>query len=130
RDGIEARGFIAAGPWDLIGHAEVPETKIDGKIARHLDRDDMVSNTINTFCSLTVHCAQCHNHKFDPILQEDYYALQAVFAAVDRTDKSYDTDPAIAKRRADFEMKKKHAEATIARLEAEARKTAGKELAE
>jgi hypothetical protein len=30
-DGIEALGFIAAGPWDLIGHAEVPETKIDGK---------------------------------------------------------------------------------------------------
>ncbi|MFZ4765623.1 MAG: DUF1549 domain-containing protein, partial [Roseimicrobium sp.] len=37
-DGITALGFIAAGPWDLIGHAEVPETKIDGKIARHLDR--------------------------------------------------------------------------------------------
>ena len=34
-----------------IGHAEVPETKIDGKIARHLDRDDMVANTIGTFCS-------------------------------------------------------------------------------
>jgi hypothetical protein len=42
-DGIEALGFIAAGPWDLIGHAEVPETKIDGKVARHLDRDDMVA---------------------------------------------------------------------------------------
>lgn len=34
RNGIEALGFIAAGPWDLIGHAEVPETKIDGKIGR------------------------------------------------------------------------------------------------
>jgi hypothetical protein len=42
-DGIEALGFIAAGPWDFIGHAELPETKIDGKVARHLDRDDMVS---------------------------------------------------------------------------------------
>ena len=30
-DGIEALGFIAAGPWDLIGHGEVPEAKIDGK---------------------------------------------------------------------------------------------------
>ena len=36
-DGIEALGFIAAGPWDHVGHAEVPETKIDGKVARHLD---------------------------------------------------------------------------------------------
>src|SRR5205823_1809073 len=59
RDGIEALGFIAAGPWDFIGHAELPESKIDGKIARHLDRDDMVGNAINSFMSLTVQCAQC-----------------------------------------------------------------------
>ena len=98
RDGIEALGFIAAGPWDIIGHAEVPETKIDGKIARHLDRDDMVANTINTFCSLTVHCAQCHNHKFDPIAQEDYYALQADFAALDRTELKYFADDALNRR--------------------------------
>src|SRR5262245_22855157 len=84
-DGIEALGFIAAGPWDLIGHAEVPETKTDGKIARHLDRDDMISNFMSTFNGLTVHCAQCHNHKFDPIPTEDYYGLRAVFAALDRT---------------------------------------------
>ena len=104
-DGMEALGFISAGPWDFIGHAELPESKIDGRIARHLDRDDMVANTINTFCSLTVHCAQCHNHKFDPIPQEDYYALQAVFAAVDRADKVYDPDPALAARRAELSGK-------------------------
>ena len=97
-DSIEALGFLAAGPWDFIGHAEVPETKTDGKIARHLDRDDMVSNTIGTFCATTVHCAQCHNHKFDPISQEDYYSLQAVFAAVDRTDKKYFDDPSLTCR--------------------------------
>lgn len=100
RDGIEALGFIAAGPWDLIGHAEVSEDKNDGKVARHLDRDDMVGNTIGTFCSATIQCAQCHNHKFDPFPQEDYYALQAVFAALDRADKPYDIDPAVAIRRA------------------------------
>ncbi len=99
-DGVEALGFIAAGPWDFIGHAELPEEKIDGKVARHLDRDDMVSNTAGTFLSLTVHCAQCHDHKFDPIPQEDYYRLQAVFAALDRADKPYDPDPALATRRA------------------------------
>lgn len=99
-DGIEALGFLAAGPWDLIGHVELPETKIDGKVARHLDRDDFVSNTIGTFLALTVHCAQCHNHKFDPITQEDYYRLQAVFAAIDRTERTYDIDSGIAARRA------------------------------
>lgn len=99
RDGFEALGFISAGPWDLIGHAEVPESKMDGMVARHLDRDDMVANTMQTFNSLTVQCAQCHNHKFDPIAQEDYYRLQAVFAAVDRADKKYDVDPAVAQKR-------------------------------
>ena len=54
RDGIEGLGFIAAGPWDQIGHKEIPEPKVDGKIARLLDRDDMVSNTMNTFVSMTV----------------------------------------------------------------------------
>ena len=99
QDGITALGFIAAGPWDLIGHAEVPETKYDGKVARHLDRDDMVSNTIGTFNAMTVHCAQCHDHKFDPISADDYYSLQSVFAALDRADRAYDDDPAVSAKR-------------------------------
>jgi hypothetical protein len=98
RDGVIALGFISAGPWDFIGHAELPETKTDGKIARHLDRDDMVANTMGTFTSITVHCAQCHDHKFDPISQEDYYSLQAVFSALDRADKRYFPDPAMTER--------------------------------
>jgi hypothetical protein len=113
-DGNAALGFISAGPWDFIGHVEVPETKIDGRIARHLDRDDMVQNTLGTFCSLTVGCAQCHNHKFDPISQRDYYALQAVFAALDRADREYDADPQIAQRRRELlaERSRLHGELT------------------
>lgn len=130
RDGIEALGFLAAGPWDLIGHAEVPETKLDGQIARHLDRDDMVATTINTFCSLTVHCAQCHHHKFDPIPQEDYYALQAVFAAVDRADKPYDLDPATAQRRAALTSQAADLAARKASIEGRIRKAVGPELAD
>ena len=98
-DGVVATGFIAAGPWDFIGHAEVDESKIDGQIARSLDRDNMVSSALNTFTSLTVQCARCHDHKFDPVTMEDYYALQAVFAAIDRADRSYDPDPSVAVRR-------------------------------
>ena len=117
-DGIEALGFIAAGPWDFIGHAEVPETKIDGKIARHLDRDDMVANTLGTFCSVTVHCAQCHQHKFDPITQDDYYSLQAVFAALDRTELKYYRDRATQQQF--IELSAKHQAATTALKELEA----------
>lgn len=92
-DGILGLGFIAAGPWDFIGHVEVPETKKDGLEARNLDRDEMVSATFNVFCSTTVQCARCHHHKFDPVTQQHYYGLQAVFAAVDRADRVYEPAP-------------------------------------
>lgn len=84
-----ALGFLAAGPWDFIGHVEVPESKLDGMEARNLDRDDMVSASMNAFCSLTVQCARCHHHKFEPITQQHYYNLQSVFAAVDRAERPY-----------------------------------------
>ncbi len=43
--------------------------------------DDMTDTTASVFLGLTVGCARCHNHKYDPISQRDYYRLQAVFAA-------------------------------------------------
>jgi hypothetical protein len=92
-EAVAALGFLAAGPWDFVGHVELPETKTDGLIARYNDRDDMLSTVMSTFQSLTVHCARCHDHKFDPIPQEDYYALQAVFAGVDRADRPLVRDP-------------------------------------
>ncbi len=110
-DGVIATGFIAAGPWDFVGHVELPESKTDGLIARYNDRDDMVMTTMSTFQSLTVHCARCHNHKFDPILQQDYYNLQAVFAGVDRADRDYDTDPAVFIKRRSWREEKKKLEA-------------------
>ncbi|MDZ4402027.1 DUF1553 domain-containing protein [Prosthecobacter sp.] len=128
-DGITALGFIAAGPWDLIGHAEVPETKLDGKIARHLDRDDMVQNAVGTFCSLTVQCAQCHYHKFDPISQEDYYSLQAVFAGIDRTDVDYYPDDALMQKFAALQKQKKQFTDEIAALEEPLKKKAGEAYA-
>ena len=78
---------------------ELPITKTDGLIARYNDRDDMVMTTMSTFQSLTVHCARCHDHKFDPITQRDYYGLQAVFAGVDRADRPFDTDPKLFAQR-------------------------------
>lgn len=88
-DGIIATGFIAAGPFDFVGQIEVAEGTLAKAITRNLDRDDMVTATIGTFNSMTAQCARCHNHKFDPITQEDYYSLQAVFAGVDRADRAY-----------------------------------------
>jgi mono/diheme cytochrome c family protein len=93
-DGIIATGFIVAGPFDFVGQIEVREGTLDKAITRNLDRDDMVSTAMNTFNSMTAQCARCHNHKFDPITQEDYYSLQAVFAGVDRADRPFLDDSA------------------------------------
>src|SRR5206468_6487130 len=43
-------------------------------------QDDRVDATTRGFLGLTVACAQCHNHKFDPIPQADYYSLLGIFA--------------------------------------------------
>jgi len=129
-DGVTALGFLAAGPWDFIGHAEVPEAKIDGKVARHLDRDDMVATALNTFAGLTVQCAQCHNHKFDPIRQEDYYRLQAVFAALDRADRPYHADPAAARRAAELTTRRHQLRDEAQALEAKVAQAGGAELAD
>ncbi|HEV3024582.1 MAG TPA: DUF1549 domain-containing protein, partial [Pirellulales bacterium] len=97
--GIVATGFIAAGPWDESSQRDIQGDTIDKTIAQNLDRDDMVTATMATFTSTTVHCARCHNHKFDPITQAEYYGLQAVFAGVDRANRPYEPDRAMGERR-------------------------------
>src|SRR5262249_18292373 len=115
-----ALGFIAAGPWDFVGHVELREGTTDKDIARSNDRDDMVANTMSTFTSLTVHCARCHDHKFDPIRQLDYYALQAVFAGVERADRPFGDDPQAALR-AELAAEKARLDAGIARAKDDAK---------
>jgi mono/diheme cytochrome c family protein len=96
---IVATGFIAAGPWDESSLRDIREDSLDRKVGQYLDRDDMVTTVMSTFVSATVHCARCHNHKFDPIPQRDYYGLQAVFAGIDRADRPYHPHPQIARQR-------------------------------
>ena len=88
-----ALGFLGAGPYDQSTANTAPVT------FDYLDRDDLVTQTMASFASATVNCARCHDHKFDPISQQDYYALQAVFAGVGKGDVTYDEDRAIAKQR-------------------------------
>ena len=107
-----AMGFLATGPWDESSLRDIRDDSIDRHIARYIDRDDIVMTTMTTFTSTTVHCARCHDHKFDPISQKEYYGLQAVFAATDKANRRYDLDPEIhmlrqslLKQKADLEMK-------------------------
>jgi hypothetical protein len=80
---------------------------VDNDTTRVLDRDDVVAQVVSTFTSMTAHCARCHDHKFDPIPQRDYYNLQAVFAGVDRADRPFDDDPAVYAKRRELMREKK-----------------------
>ncbi|MBG99659.1 MAG: hypothetical protein CMN58_04870 [Solibacterales bacterium] len=73
-----ATGFLVAGPYDTVGI-----DNIEGKKQQRANElDDMVMATASSFLGLTVNCARCHDHKFDPIEQRDYYRMQSVFAGV------------------------------------------------
>jgi mono/diheme cytochrome c family protein len=99
---VVATGLLAAGSWDESSLRDIREDTIDREIARYLDRDDIVTTVMATFTSTSVHCARCHEHKFDPISQEEYYGLQAVFAGVDKANRPFDPDPQVATRRREF----------------------------
>jgi hypothetical protein len=96
---IPALGFLAAGPWDESSLRDIREDTLDRDIGRYLDRDDIVANVFSTFASVTVHCARCHDHKFDPVPQADYFALQAVFAGTEKAERLFDPDPDIHAQR-------------------------------
>ncbi len=106
-DGIVATGMLAAGPWDESSQQSIRDDTIDKKQAQNLDRDDMVTTVLSAFSSATVHCARCHDHKFDPISQKEYYGLQAVFAGIDRANRPYDPDPAVQRRRLALEQRQR-----------------------
>ncbi len=80
-DAVIATGFLAAGPTQDTTPADTEENKL--KI-RYDELDDMVSTTGAAFLGLTLGCARCHDHKFDPIPTRDYYRLTATFSTAQR----------------------------------------------
>jgi hypothetical protein len=94
-----ALGFLAAGPWDESSLKDIREDSIDRKAGQYLDRDDMLGTVCLALLSTTIQCARCHEHKFDPISQREYFNLQAVFAGVDRANRAFDADPKTRARR-------------------------------
>jgi len=109
-----ALGMLAAGSWDESSQQSIQDDTVDKKIAQVLDRDDMVATVMSSFTSSTVHCARCHNHKFDAISQADYYSLQAVLAGVDRADRTFDADPAVHARRQSLNRRRRQVNAMAA----------------
>ncbi|MEZ5962936.1 MAG: PSD1 and planctomycete cytochrome C domain-containing protein [Planctomycetota bacterium] len=79
-----ATGFLCAGP--TVGNQENEHTRYD-------EYDDVVSTIGSAFLSLTVGCARCHDHKYDPIPTRDYYRLVAAFTTTERADRPLRTAP-------------------------------------
>lgn len=76
-------GFLVAGPNDIVKGQDA----LLGLMQRQDELTDIVNATGTAFLALTTGCARCHNHKFDPITQSDFYALQAIFAGVHHGDQ-------------------------------------------
>jgi mono/diheme cytochrome c family protein len=74
----EATGFLVGGTADRVGS---PDPVLTAQ-QRADELNDMLATTSSTFLGLTVGCARCHNHKFDPISHVDYHAFKAIFAGV------------------------------------------------
>lgn len=68
--------FLVAGPYDDVGNQDA----IAAAQIRADQMDEMIRATGEAFLGLTIGCARCHDHKFDPILTRDYYAFYATFA--------------------------------------------------
>ncbi|MFN7544083.1 MAG: DUF1553 domain-containing protein, partial [Acidobacteriota bacterium] len=77
KEALVATGFWRAGPRHVVGGNQDEEQN------RQEDLIEMTHAVSATFMGLTMNCARCHNHKFDPILQADYYRLQAILAATE-----------------------------------------------
>ena len=75
-----ATGFLRAGPQHVVAGNQ------DEALNRQEWLTEMMLSTSSAFLGLTVGCARCHDHKFDPILQSDFYRLQAFFSATDNSD--------------------------------------------
>jgi len=82
-------GFLVAGPFDAV-KGQDPNLRI---MQRMNELDDMINTTGTAFLGLTTGCARCHNHKFDPISQVDYYGMQAIFAGVTHADRRLPLPP-------------------------------------
>ncbi|HTN76193.1 MAG TPA: PSD1 and planctomycete cytochrome C domain-containing protein, partial [Pirellulaceae bacterium] len=85
---LKATGFLGAGVFPTqITANEVERTRYDAI-------DDMAATTSTAFLGLTVGCARCHDHKFDPIPQADYYRFAATFVTTVRSNQDINLDPA------------------------------------
>ena len=107
-----ATGFIVAGPSDRVGGKD----PLLAKQQRANELADMVGVTGSAFLGLTVGCARCHDHKFDPIAQEDFYSMQAVFEGVRHGERNVTLSPRTSKELEELGARKKKLRGELSRF--------------
>ncbi len=90
-----ATGFLVAGIHDTVDNS----TEEGTRQKRINDLEDITSTAAASFLAVTVGCARCHDHKFDPVPQKDFYRLAAVFAGVRFGERSLVTGAALAEHK-------------------------------
>jgi hypothetical protein len=77
---VEATGFLVAGSFDTVGQNQI--SQVMKAVVRSDELEDIIGTVSQTFLGLTVNCARCHDHKFDPIRQTDYYRFASALDGV------------------------------------------------
>jgi hypothetical protein len=111
---LKATGFLAAG----MHSTQITANQVEKE--RYDELDDMANTTGTAFLGLTIGCARCHDHKFDPILQSDYYRFLSTFTTTVRSEIDLTDDPdRFAKATARYQQEHAEYSAALQRFETE-----------